>query len=114
MIVAFAQSRDPDFDAFIIADGSDDELVIRAAQCLLPITEPITLVGIGRFGRLLPRLGFARRAARCQVVEYVLVDCDLPVVSGDWPDSPVRYIARSAEFRTHAKVASDRGWRVDS
>lgn len=113
MIIAFAEVEDPDFDAVVINGGTNDELVIRAAQHLLSVTEPITLVGIGRFGPLLPRLGFARRAARRTIDGYLLVDCDLPVVSGDWPDAPVRYLARSEQFATHAKVASERGWRVD-
>lgn len=113
MIVAFAQAPDPDFEVVVIDGATTDELVIRAAQYLLPIVEPITLVGIGKFGPLIPRLAFARRAARQSVQEYLLVDCDLPVVSGDWPDAPVRYLARSEQFATHAKVAAERGWRVD-
>lgn len=112
MKVAFSER--PDEDAVVITGDSVDELVIRAAQHLLPITEPVTLIGIGRFGSAMPRLAFARRAARRAVEGYVLVDCDLPVVSGDWPDAPVTYIARSDEFATHAKVASDRGWSVGS
>lgn len=111
MIVAFSDSPDSDFDAAVFT-GNDDELVIQAAQHLLSVTEPVTLVGIGRYGTLMPRLAFARRAARRPVVEYILVDCDLPVVSGDWPDAPVRYRARSEQFATHAKVASDRGWNL--
>lgn len=111
MIVAFSQALDPDFDAAVF-NGTDDELVIQAAQFLLAIAEPVTLVGIGRYGTLMPRLAFARRAARRPVVEYLLVDCDLPVVSGDWPDAPVKYRARSEQFATHAKVAAERGWAV--
>lgn len=110
MIVAFSESADSQFASTVISAETPDELVIRAAQHLLPIDQPITLVGIGRFGTLMPRLAFARRAARRPVVEYVLVDCDLPNVSGDWPDAPVRYVARSEAFATHAKVAAERGW----
>lgn len=111
MIVAFATAPDPDFDA-VVFSGTDDELVIQAAQHLLSINEPVTLVGVGRYGKLMPRLAFARRAARRAVIEYLLVDCDLPIVSGDWPDAPVRYRAREEQFATHAKVAAERGWNV--
>lgn len=112
MRVAFSEVADG--DAVVITGNTLDELVIKAAQHLLPITEPVELVGIGRFGTLMPRLAFARRAARRAVTGYLLVDCDLPVVSGDWPDAPVSYLARSDQFATHAKVASERGWSVGS
>lgn len=107
-------SEDPRDEAILVSGSNVDELVIKAAQHLLPIVEPVELVGIGRFGTLMPRLAFARRAARRAVTQYTLVDCDLPVVSGDWPDAPVRYIWRSEDFATHAKVAADRGWSVGS
>ena len=112
MRIVFSTAPEP--NALEITGATDDELVIKAAQQMLSLEEPATIVGIGRFGTLMPRLAFARRAARRPVVEYVLVDCDLPLVSGDWPDAPVRYIARSEEFATHAKVAADRGWSVGS
>lgn len=112
MKVSFSES--PDGDAIVVSAQTVEELVIKAAQHLLLVTEPVELVGIGRFGTLMPRLAFARRAARRPVTQYTLVDCDLPVVSGDWPDAPVRYIARTEEFATHAKVASERGWSVGS
>ena len=100
------------WDLVGIDQPDDDRRVIAAAQALLPIDESIVLGGHGAMGRLLPRIAFARRAARRPVLGYLLVDCDLPVVAGDWPDAPVTFVASTPEFRTHLKVAADRGWSI--
>lgn len=98
------------WQVIVIDQANDDHRVIASAQALLAVDEPINLGGHGPMGRLLPRIAFARRAARLPVLGYLLIDCDLPAVAGDWPDAPVTFMATSPEFSTHLKVARDRGW----
>lgn len=95
-----------------IKQENDDHRVIAAAQVLLAIEEPIGIGGHGRMGQLLPRIAFARRAARIAIPEYLLVDCDLPPSAGDWPDAPVRFMATTDAFATHRNVARQRGWSI--
>jgi hypothetical protein len=102
------------WEVVAISQPDDDRRVIAAAQALLSIEETVVLGGHGAMARLLPRIGFARRAARRPIEEYVLIDGDLPAVAGDWPDAPVRFIATHAAFTAHAKVARERGWNVDA
>lgn len=97
-----------------IDQPDDDRRVIAAAQALLGVEGPVILAGHGVMGRLLPRLAFARRASRRPIAGYLLIDCDLPAVAGDWPDAPVSFMATTPAFQTHAKVAAERGWTVVS
>jgi hypothetical protein len=100
------------WECIVIDQPDDDRRVMAAAQALLTVEEPMVLGGHGLMGRLLPRLGFARRAARRPIEGYYLIDSILPPVAGDWPDAPVAYTATNKEFATHAKVAGERGWKV--
>jgi hypothetical protein len=100
------------WESVVIDQPDDDRRVIAAAQSLLLIDETVVLGGHGQMGRLLPRVGFARRAARRPIEGYYLIDSILPPVAGDWPDAPVTYTATNEEFSTHAKVARERGWKV--
>lgn len=102
----------PEWSVILIDQADDDRRVIAAARALLAFHESVTIAGHGLMGRLVPRLAFARRAARQPVAGYLLIDCDLPAAAGDWPDAPVTFMATAPDFATHLKVASSRGWRV--
>lgn len=85
------------------------------AHCALELARnadhsPALLVAHGQAGRMLPALGFARRAARRKVAGYVLVDAEFPRAGlEDWPDAPVTYVGHEA-----AEKAKLRGWDVES
>jgi hypothetical protein len=85
------------------------------AHCALELARsadhaPVLLVAHGQAGRMLPALGFARRAARRKVAGYVLVDADLPRAGvQDWPDAPVTFVGREG-----AEQARLRGWDVEN
>jgi hypothetical protein len=72
-------------------------------------TPPLVIVAVGELAALLPAVALAQRAARRQVLAYVLIDPDYPAVSEGWPDARV-YVLGSpgVDLRT----AELRGWET--
>lgn len=74
---------------------------------------PLILVAVGQAIRGLPALGLSQRAARHNVVGYVLVDGGPPPASRsgvDWPDAPVLYVMSSDGPTAGLAAARLRGW----
>jgi hypothetical protein len=105
------------------ADPDDDERTRRAhwvahlavALATAAVEPPLLLVLAGDSGALAPALGFSQRAARRDVVGYVLVDAALPSLETpgvDWPDAPVTYVASPHAPEGGAAQARLRGWDV--
>jgi hypothetical protein len=72
-------------------------------------TPPLVIVAVGDLAALLPAVALAQRAARRQVLAYVLIDPEYPPVSEGWPDARV-YVLGSpgVDLRT----AELRGWET--
>ena len=72
-------------------------------------TSPLVIVAVGDLAALLPAVALAQRAARRQVLAYVLIDPDYPAVSEGWPDARVHVLGSpGVELRT----AELRGWET--
>lgn len=74
---------------------------------------PLILVAVGQATRGLPALGLSQRAARHNVIGYVLVDGGPPPAnrSGvDWPDAPVLYVVSPDGPAAGLSAAHLRGW----
>ena len=85
----------------------------EAALDLRDHSMPIWIGAASAFTSQLPALGAARRASGLPHLGYLLIDGDFPRVGElDWPDRPVAYLATSQAYQTHARAATDRGWRV--
>jgi hypothetical protein len=72
---------------------------------------PLVIVAVGAMAALLPSVALAQRAARRQVLAYVLVDPEYPAVSEGWPDARV-HVLGSPEF--DLRTAELRGWETGS
>jgi len=72
---------------------------------------PLVIVAVGALAALLPSVALAQRAARRQVLAYVLVDPEYPAVSEGWPDARV-HVLGSPEF--DLRTAELRGWETGS
>ena len=72
-------------------------------------TPPLVIVAVGDLAALLPAVALAQRAARRQVLAYVLIDPEFPAVSDAWPDARI-YVLGSpgVDLRT----AELRGWET--
>ena len=68
---------------------------------------PITLMAFGPTALLLPSIAVAQRAAHRRVMEYVLVEPEVPPVSEAWPDAPVTVFTDG-----ESSPAALRGWTV--
>lgn len=100
--------------------GVDERLAIAGwvADQAITITAsapdaPLLLVAVGQATRGLPALGLSQRAARHNVVAYVLVDGAPPPAgrSGvDWPDAPVLYVVSPEGPDAGLVAAGLRGW----
>lgn len=88
---------------------ADQAIAVTAARA----EGPLVLVAHGSATRGLPALGMSQRAARHNVVGYVLVDGPLPAPSRagtDWPDAPVLYVRSSDAAHEAHRQAGLRGW----
>lgn len=106
------------------APGLDDLVVMRvlppageaplAARVCAEITRlaptpPLVIVAVGELATLLPAVALAQRAARRQVLAYVLIDPEYPAVSDAWPDARVHVLGSpGVDLRT----AELRGWEI--
>ncbi len=72
-------------------------------------TPPLVIVAVGNLAPLLPAVALAQRAARRQVLAYVLIDPEYPAVSDAWPDARVHVLGSpGVDLRT----AELRGWEI--
>jgi hypothetical protein len=72
-------------------------------------TPPMVIVAVGERATLLPAVALAQRAARRQVLAYVLIDPEYPAVSDAWPDARVHVLGSpGVDLRT----AELRGWET--
>lgn len=72
-------------------------------------TPPLVIVAVGHLASLLPAVALAQRAARRQVLAYVLLDPVYPAVSEGWPDARVHVLGSpGVDLRT----AELRGWET--
>jgi len=69
----------------------------------------LVIVAVGAMAALLPSVALAQRAARRQVLAYVLVNPEYPAVSEGWPDARV-HVLGSPEF--DLRTAELRGWET--
>jgi hypothetical protein len=77
------------------------------------VPAPVLLVVEGSSGGMVAALGFSQRAARRAVSGYVLIDAVVPdIVSDDWPDAPVHYVASPLAPPLEVNQARLRGWTV--
>lgn len=72
-------------------------------------TPPLVIVAVGDLATLLPAVALAQRAARRQVLAYVLIDPDYPPVSEGWPDVRVYVLGSSG---VDLRTAELRGWET--
>jgi len=70
---------------------------------------PLIIIAVGELATLLPAVALAQRAARRQVLGYVLIDPEYPAVSEGWPDARVHALGSpGVDLRT----AELRGWET--
>ncbi len=88
---------------------ADQAVSITAAH----VEGPLVVVSSGEANRGVPALGYSQRAARRQVVAYVLIEGPLPDpgrAGSDWPDAPVVYVCSCKEPDESVRAAELRGW----
>lgn len=103
---------DPAGDRLAVAGWvADQAIAITAAQ----LGQPLLLVAHGAAIRGVPALAMSQRAARHNVVGYVLVDGPPPSPSpgaADWPDAPVLYVRSTMGDPEELRQMRLRGWQV--
>ena len=72
-------------------------------------TPPLIVIAVGDQAVLLPAVALAQRAARRQVLAYVLIDPEYPAVSEGWPDARVHVLGSSG---VELGTAELRGWET--
>lgn len=72
-------------------------------------TPPLVIVAVGDLAGLLPAVALAQRAARRQVLSYVLIDPEYPAVSEGWPDARVFVLG---SLGVDLRTAELRGWET--
>lgn len=118
-----------------LAAATGMHYVVRASLFIAAAAPraPLTLVGRGGAGPLLPAIAAAQRAAHRRVGGYVFLDAALPGQAHghdhhgaaaepagleaipapvDWPDAPCGYLRTSEERIGAVRQARLRGWRV--
>lgn len=91
--------------------GSTD-LAVRtcAAITALAPSPPLVVVAAGAMARTLPAVARSQAAHHRRVIEYVLLDPELPPVSDAWPDARVTVVCGvDSEASLQARL---RGWDV--
>lgn len=96
---------------FVEPSGGEAPLASRVCAEItrLAPTPPLVIVAAGPLASLVPSIALAQRAARRQVLAYVLIDPEYPAVSEGWPDARV-HVLGSPEFDLH--IAELRGWET--
>lgn len=91
--------------------GSTDPAVRTCAAITdLAPSPPLVVVSEGAMARTLPAVARSQTAHHRRVVEYVLLDPELPPVSDTWPDARVTVVCGvDSEASLQARL---RGWDV--
>lgn len=111
MVLGDAPSLDGLGAIRIVPPPADAPLAARVCAEItrLAPVPPLIIVAVGDLATLLPAVALAQRAARRQVLGYVLIDPDYPPVSEGWPDARVHVLgSRGVDLRT----AELRGWET--
>lgn len=90
---------------------ADQASAIRVAR----LSGPLLLVAHGAAISGIPALAMSQRAARHNVVGYVIVDGPPPAprpAAADWPDAPVLHVQSPTRDPGHLRPATLRGWQV--
>lgn len=88
------------------------DLAVRtcAAITALQPSPPLVIIAAGSMTRTLPAVARSQAAHHRRVVEYVLLDPELPPVSDAWPDARVTVVCGvDSEASLQARL---RGWDV--
>jgi hypothetical protein len=95
----------------VLAPAGEAPLAARVCAEItrLAPTPPLVIVAVGDLAALLPAVALAQRAARRQVMAYVLIDPDYPVVSEGWPDARVHVLGSAG---VDLRTAELRGWET--
>lgn len=72
---------------------------------------PLLIIATGDLAALVPAVALAQRAARRQVLGYVLIDPVYPAVSESWPDARVHVLGTT---QSDLRTAELRGWETGS
>ncbi len=98
-----------DIHEVVPSDGPADALAARVCSAITALAPrpPLIVVAHGSGALLLPSVARAQRSAHRLVVEYLLVQPELPVVSDTWPDAPVTVMTDDPWVSTQARL---RGW----
>lgn len=93
-------------------DAGVTDLAVRtcAAITALEPSPPLVVVAEGSMARTLPAVARSQAAHHRRVIEYVLLDPELPPVSDTWPDARVTVVCGvDSEASLQARL---RGWDV--
>lgn len=98
------------YPSFTLIDASDGASSTCAAINEVAPASPVVIVAVGRAALTLPAVARSQRAMHRLVLEYVLLDPDLPPVSDTWPDARVTVACDvDSEASLQARL---RGWDV--
>jgi hypothetical protein len=91
------------------AEGPDSSL---AARVCAAINErgpepPLAVIAGGSGALLLPAVARAQRSTHRLVIDYLLIEPELPSVTDSWPDAPVTVVSSDQWVTTQAQL---RGW----
>lgn len=98
--------------ALVRPEPGSTDLAVRtcAAITALEPSPPLVVVAEGAMARTLPSVARSQAAHHRRVIEYVLLDPELPPVSDAWPDARVTVVCGvDAEASLQARL---RGWDV--
>lgn len=98
--------------ALVQPEHGSTDLSVRtcAAITALAPSPPLVVVAEGPMARTLPAVARSQAAHHRRVVEYVLLEPDLPPVSDAWPDARVTVVCGvDSEASLQARL---RGWDV--
>lgn len=97
----------------VIPPAGEAPLVARVCAEITRLTpEPtLVIVACGEWAALVPAVALAQRAARRQVLAYILIDPVYPAVSESWPDARVHVLGTT---ESDLRTAELRGWETGS
>lgn len=98
--------------ALVRPEPGSADLAVRICAAITAVapSPPLVIVAEGAMARNLPAVARSQAAHHRRVVEYVLLDPDLPPVSDAWPDARVAVVCGvDSEASLQARL---RGWDV--
>lgn len=94
----------------VVVNGVADHSVVCALINEVDPTPPLIIIAAGRAALALPAVARSQRATHRLVLQYLLIDPELPQVSDVWPDARVT-VACDADSEASLQ-ARLRGWDV--